>query len=309
MYKPPEKCLNDFDVSFNPHTQSYELIHLQGPPIATTDYDATILENSYGFATSQDLIDWQTYPDIFNISLAPDRFDNSAIWTMKTLFNDDVSKRFMFYTGVKKHPYFYQEIGRADYDFKNSKWIRHSNTAILSADPRWYQNSGKMAWRDPYVVKDRSQNRYVMFIAAKEKGVNEERNGCVAIAFSNDLVKWDIQPPLIYPRLYNEMECPVYFELNGFHYILVSTSNTGAVHTWRSNEMLGTYEEIEPLTKPGEYAARIITHKNKTLILHTQWVDRKDSKGALVLSRGYLADPKELLQDEYGSLTLAHYQP
>ena len=59
MYKPLGLCLNDFDLSYNPHNNVFELIHLQGPPISTDIYDATIHETSYGFATSQDLVNWQ----------------------------------------------------------------------------------------------------------------------------------------------------------------------------------------------------------------------------------------------------------
>lgn len=307
MYKPLGVCLNDFDVSYNPHKDYFELIHLQGPPIATPYYDATIMETSYGHAVSSDLVNWRARANIFGIQEDQTAFDDSAIWTMKTIYTENNTKRYMFYTGVTRAQYFKQEIGIAEYDFASESWNRHDGNPIVRADNRWYQTDGKMAWRDPYVIEDAENGRYIMFICAKQKDMDETKNGCIAWATSTDLYKWEVQPPLITPGCYDEVECPVYFKKGDYHYMLASVSDEHRVHVWRSTSFLSGYEEIDNLTESHDYAPRILSYKGHDIVLHTKWIERPDKDGNMVWSRGYLDDPKLLEQDENGNLSLAPF--
>lgn len=304
MYNPIGFCLNDFDVSYNPDTKLYELIHLQGPPISTDIYDATRLETSYGLALSSDLINWTAQPQIFGIQEGENLFDNSAIWTMQTIYTQDRRKRLMFYTGVSREQYFQQNIGVAQYDTQNKSWSRLQDTPVLSADLRYYQTDGFMAWRDPYVIYDDEKNHYVMFIAACDKRYDPHQNGCIAYATSADLQHWDIHPPLISPQCYNELECPVPYKKNGVYYMLVSVGDTRQTHVWQADNLYGPYTEIDRLTAPHHYAPRIIPHQGQDMVLHTQWVERPNAEGQMIWSRGYLDDPKILAQRDDGVLFL-----
>ncbi len=301
MYKPLGLCLNDFDLSYNQQTGLYELIHLQGPPISTDRYDATVLETTYGFATSKDLVNWEAHPQVFGIHDVDNVFDNSAIWTMKTVHSKD-GERFMFYTGVCYETYFYQAIGLARFDAEKLIWQRISDRPVISADPRRYQTTGAMAWRDPYVVYDEELGQYTMFIAARDNKFEVPFNGCIATASSTNMKDWTINDPLISPGQYTEMECPVYLHRGDYHYILVSISDTRQIHVFRSDEIYGEYVEIEPLLEPYCYAPRVIAYQGRDVLLHTQWIERRNDVGQMVWSRGYLADPKELHQDENGGL-------
>ena len=303
MYEPPGLCLNDFDLSYNSRTGKYELIHIQGPRVANTEYDAAIMENTYGFAVSDDLVNWETQPPVFFTSKNGPAFDDSAIWTMQS-FQATEDDRYLFYTGVSAKPYFQQKIGRAVYDPTRGEWQRGKVNPIISADGEWYQTEGFMAWRDPYVVRDEGNDRYVMFISAKRKDQVEQVNGCIGWAVSDNLKDWIIQPPLISPGCYYEMECPVYYRRGDYHYILVSVSDTRRVHVWRSRSFLSGYEEDGFLTGTHEYAPRIVPFEGRDVLLHTHWVQREDSTGETVWSRGHLSDPRVVKQDNEGRLFL-----
>lgn len=307
MYKPIGLCLNDFDVSYNPHLDRYELIHIQGPLISQDHYDATILETSYGFATSKDLVHWQSCPNAFGISEESNVFDNSAVWTMHTVYTNDYNTRLMFYTGVSKEHYFQQKIGLAIYDFRSRQWVRHSSNPIVEADPQYYQVEGEMAWRDPCVVYDSNTKQYVMFIAAKDTHQDLSVNGCVGLATSQDLYNWTVHSPVLSPGIYEEVECPVYYYKAPYHYLFLSIGEEKRVTVWRSKSMLEGYEECGYLLDQNEYAPRVINHNGEDLLLHTRWVERDSPVGQKVVSRGYLDVPRRLLQNEDGTLYLEDY--
>jgi sucrose-6-phosphate hydrolase SacC (GH32 family) len=217
-YAPPGLCLNDFNIMKS--GDLYHLIHLQGPPIHP--FDATKLETSYGHAVSKDLLVWRTEAPVFGISSHPS-FDDSAIWTMHIVEHED--KLLMFYTGLSQDIYFRQQIGLAVSEKNDcTGWTRYGKGPLLSADPAYYQTEDEMAWRDPYVIFDQESQRWVMYVAAKMKGENRNKNGCIGLAISENLIDWKIQEPVLSPLMYSEMECPLVYRLNddiySFQYLM-----------------------------------------------------------------------------------------
>jgi predicted GH43/DUF377 family glycosyl hydrolase len=292
-YAPPGLCMNDFELIKLENL--YHLIHLQGPPIHP--FDATYLESSYGHAVSRDLIEWETKAPVFGIS-SPKNFDDSGIWTMHiTQYNN---KLWMFYTGLSYQKYFYQQIGLAISEKKDgTSWIRFRQEPLVSADPKYYQVDNDMAWRDPFVIYDPDENRWIMYISAKTKSGNKRTRGCIGAAVSDNLVDWIVKPPIISPSIYNEMECPVVFKYNNNYYLFVSISDDRKVHAYRAVKPMGPYEYLGQLTPQNNYAARIINIGKDTLLLHTvprRW-QHKDSGD---LMHGMLAQPKKLLFDKNG---------
>ncbi len=287
-YAPPGFCVNDFDLYEK--DGMYHLLHLQGPLVYP--FDATILETTYGHATSPDLINWTTQAPVFEIS-HKDNFDNSAVWTMRVL--EHHGKGYMFYTGVAREPSFYQSIGLVTCEnLATPRFQRYTEKPILTTDTKWYQTTGKLAWRDPFVVRDERHDQWLMFIAAKEKDVPEDRNGCIAIATSDDLLTWQCGSPLITPRKYSEMECPVYFTHDNKHCLLVSISDDSSIHLFEASDLHGPYTETGIIAPKHCYAPRLIRDKdNRLLLVHT--VPRKyKSKNDGDLMRGYISQPKEV---------------
>ena len=69
---------------------------------------------------------------------------------------------------------------------------------VLEADPRWYAvpEDGEVHWRDPFVIRD-AVGTWHLYLTAKTPGEpGEHGNGVVGHATSQDLVDWEVQPPL-----------------------------------------------------------------------------------------------------------------
>ena len=300
-YAPPKKCLNDFHIiKLN---NEYHLIHLQGR--FTYPFDATKLETSYGHAISTDLIKWRTKDPVFRIS-PPPNFDDSAIWTMHVIWYEN--KFWLFYTGLNKRVYFQQKIGLAFSEGKNiEKWIRYKDNPILLADSRYYQVDNDMAWRDPFVIYDKKSKEWLMYIAAKHNDGPKRKRGCIGLAVSKNLLNWKIQPPVLAPRQFFEMECPAIYYMNKAYYMLVSVSDDNRVRAYRAEDPKGPFKLLGIITCPNNYAPRLIRNKNKEwLLLHTvkrRW-GFKDS-GPLI--RGMIAQPKLIKFDEDGVPYLIWY--
>ena len=164
-----------------------------------------------------------------------------------------------------------------------------------------------MAWRDPFVIFDEKSKQWIMYIAAKHNDGANETRGCIGLALSEDLVHWKVQPPILSPRKYREMECPVVYQFHNNYYMFVSVSDDYRVHTYRASNPLGSYEPLGFLTQPHNYAPRVIkSPKNDVLLIHTvkrRWGNIDSGE----IMRGLLAQPKKLVFDEEKIPYLAWY--
>ena len=300
-YKPLCLCMNDFDVIKIKDT--FHVIHLQGPPIYP--FDATILETSYGHIVSKDLIKWETQVPAFGVSDIS-HFDDSGIWTMHIIEHEN--RYWMFYTGLNRRIYFQQKIGLAiSQDLTLNNWKRYKKNPILSADSSYYQTDDDMAWRDPFVVFDKKSNQWLMFIAAKNKDGKKDTRGCIGLAVSEDLINWEVKPPILEPRKFFEMECPVVQFINNAYYLFVSVSNDYRVYVYKADNLLGTYEALGPITQPYNYSPRLIQNrKDEWVFLHTVWRRWKNEDQGEIM-RGMLAQPKLLNFNEKGKPFLSWY--
>jgi hypothetical protein len=204
-------------------------------------------------------------------------------------------RAYMFYTGLTRDPSFYQSIGLAICDnLKGMRWERYQDAPILTADPRWYQTEGKMAWRDPFVIRDEAAGLWRMFLAGKQKDLPEERNGCIVTATSEDLLHWEVHPPLIAPGRYSEMECPVYHRHGGKYHLLVSISDDRSIHQYSAKQLNGPWTDHGPIAPESCYAPRLIhDHDGRPALMHTV-PQRYGGTNDGPLVRGFIAEPKEV---------------
>lgn len=337
------KRVNDFTLF--PYRESpdaplrWQVLYLVGPNKPNNLYNAYVDETSYGCAESGDLTDWDILPRAFGTPKNRKAFDGYAIWTMCVLDRDEILKsphfadsendipfhfRLMFYTGVDSKQT--QRVGLASYTYiegqKHPKWIRlNDGQPVIEADENYYETTGRMGWRDPYVVYDENtefkgeKGCFVMFIAAKDKNFPNDRNGCIGVAKSLDLVHWECQKPILSPGMYDEMECPVPFKIGGRHYLMSSITDPKRpedslrVHYWMANDYLGQYEYMGTLTDTCHYAARIVEdEQGNFLFLHTEWEDVADENDVVYRSRGQrISDPRKVKQNPDGSLEISPY--
>jgi hypothetical protein len=288
-YAPPGLCLNDFSVLATP--DGWRLLHLQGPPLEP--FDAAALETSYGLAHSTDLVNWHPLGPPFGIG-RPGAFDDSAVWTMSQVPWPEGGSA-MFYTGVTNRPRHRQTVGLAVSSHTDGTgWLRRHDRPVAEPDPRWYRDDETLTgWRDPFVVHDPDGfGCWVMLVCAQARDLAPGRAGCVALALSDDLEHWQVQPPLIAPGTIDELECPVLERApDGGWYLLGSIGPQHYIHGWYAEELTGTWHDLGPVAPVGPYAPRLTDAGGQRVILHTLQ-RRHDLTDTGVLGRGVLAPPK-----------------
>lgn len=158
-----------------------------------------------GHAVSRDLRSWERCPDALGAG-SPGSFDDRATWTGSVL---PVGGRWlMAYTGIcNTDDGTVQRVGFAE-SSDLTEWARCG--PVVEADGRWYEKRGPdiehETWRDPWLFEH--EGRIHMFITARANSGSEDGRGVIAQAWTDDLVTWEVGPPLEAPREFKFYEVP-----------------------------------------------------------------------------------------------------
>ena len=191
---------------------TYHLYFLQAPR-ALEDPSRRHARAVIGHATSTDLVAWTDR----GTALLPSEggWDDLALWTGSTVRADDGTWR-MFYTALNTHRGHVlrdQRVGVVESDDLHH-WRRTTDGPALSADGRWYKTldedpSASETWRDPFVFRDPGGDGWHMLVTARLKGTERYDDGVLAHARSQDLVSWEVQPPVSGdPSGFGQIEVP-----------------------------------------------------------------------------------------------------
>ncbi len=93
-------------------------------------------------------------------------------------------------------------------------------------------------WRDPFVFFNEEAGEYWMLLAARSEQGSRWTRGCVALAVSRDLVRWDMRDPFWAPELYFTHECPDLFRWGDWWYLVYSTFSERFVTHYRMSRTL-----------------------------------------------------------------------
>ncbi|HET9761465.1 MAG TPA: hypothetical protein VFP51_17040 [Nocardioidaceae bacterium] len=192
--------------------ETYHLYVLKAPR-ALEDPTRRHARAVIGHATSTDLVDWTDR----GTTLLPSEggWDDLALWTGSTVRADDGTWR-MFYTALNTHRGHVlrdQRVGVVESDDLHH-WRRTTDAPALSADGRWYKTldedpSASETWRDPFVFRDPGGDGWHMLVTARLKGTERYADGVLAHARSQDLVSWEVQPPVSGdPSGFGQIEVP-----------------------------------------------------------------------------------------------------
>lgn len=192
--------------------ETYHLYFLKAPR-ALEDPSRRHARAVIGHATSTDLVDWTDR----GTALLPSEggWDDLALWTGSTVRADDGTWR-MFYTALNTHRGHVlrdQRVGVVESDDLHH-WRRTTDAPALSADGRWYKTldedpSASETWRDPFVFRDPGGDGWHMLVTARLKGTERYDDGVLAHARSQDLVSWEVQPPVSGdPSGFGQIEVP-----------------------------------------------------------------------------------------------------
>lgn len=280
------------DITVFIHKGVYHLFHLIIP---NHDYIA--------HAVSKDGISWKRTRNALFVG-HPGEWDDDMLWTMHVC---EPGKKFhMYYTGLqRKERGAVSKIGLAESnDLVEWNKVKRKNFPI-APDGDYYENTNDnprkwLSFRDPfYFVHDKEE--YLLICARSNKGPLSRR-GCVGLVkLKNDEVEF--KEPLLYPMVYDDIECPCIFELNGIFFLVGSIREDIKVRYWFAPDFFGEYHSFhaDVLLPQGNYAARTVQDGKHLLIYNFFYAYGK------IDALRVLPPPKELDTDERGRLLLKSY--
>lgn len=180
---------------------------------------------SIGHAVSEDLTTWQVLPDALRPSEHSGDWDDFTTWTGSIILHDGLW--YMFYTGSSHADNgLLQRIGLATSDDLIT-WTKHPNNPVIEADSRWYELLDldawhDQAWRDPYVFRHPDTGQFHALITARSKDGPADARGVIGHAWSEDLLHWEVLPPLTEPGEFGHMEVPQLVTIQGRWYLIFS---------------------------------------------------------------------------------------
>lgn len=316
----PDRWIWDF--WFARDGADYHVFYLQAPR-SLNDPDLRHWNVSIGHAVSRDVRTWEVLPD----ALAPspdgsDAFDTYTTWTGSIIEHAGVW--YLFYTGGRKsEDGLVQRIGLAT-STDLVQWEKHPENPLIVADPRWYERLDlevwhDQAWRDPWVFRHAAQNDFHAFITARVKHGPPDGRGVIAHARSNDLIRWEVLPPVTEPGAFGHLEVPQLVRLPGGYYLLFSVQASVCSSRWldqpghealtgvrylRADDPLGPFQPVadEPLVGDAAgslYAGKLLRDPDGEWVAMATRMHAPD--GAFV---GALSDPVKVLVSPTGALSL-----
>jgi beta-fructofuranosidase len=199
--------------------EAVHLFYLKAPR-SLGDPDLRHWHARVGHAVSRDLVDWAVLPDALGPG-APGAFDDRSIWTGSIVRRGD--RWLMFYTGLSHGDGgAVQRIGCAE-SRDLTTWRRTGS--VLEADPRWYETAlapgDDEHWRDPWAFVGPDGAIHLLITARARDGETDGR-GVVAHAWTQDLERWTVGPPVSEPGWFRQLEVPQLFEDGGRWFLLTN---------------------------------------------------------------------------------------
>ncbi len=293
--------------SWSVHDGSHHHLFFLRASRALLDPDRRHLRASIGHARSTDLRSWELLPDALVAADSP-AWDDQATWTGSVLRGPDGVWR-LFYTGVSRAQPAVQRIGVAT-SSDLVTWHR-ADGPLLSADPRWYETLDPgwhdEAWRDPWVLPDPDGDGWHMLLTARVPDGDPAGRGVVGHAWSPDLERWEVRPPLSAPAGFGQLEVPQVAVVDGLPVLVFccwpdhlsaerrAAWTGGGVWVVPGEGLLGPWDftRARAFEHPSLYAARLVADDASP----SGWSllgfrDRED--GAFV---GEIADPLPVVRD------------
>jgi len=280
------------DITVILHNGVYHLFHLIIP---NHDYIA--------HAISADGISWHRVKNALFVG-HPGEWDDDMLWTMHVVEEEGNFK--MYYTGLqRKDRGVVSRIGLAE-STNLIDWEKNRKEIFPIEPEGIYYETNKsnprtwLSFRDPFHFPHKGE--VYLLVAARTISGPVSRRGCVGVVkITNDIV--ETMPPLLYPMVYDDIECPCVFELNNRFYLLGSIREDIKVRYWFANEFFGEYHSFhsDVLLPQGNYAARTVQDGTHLLVFNFFYTYGK------IDTHRVLPPPKELDTDEKGRLVLKSY--
>ena len=292
--------IGDVDVVY--HDGQFHLFHLVLP---NHDFIA--------HAVSEDGLSWRRVKNALFVG-DPGSWDDDMLWTMHVTPDPDRAGSWrMFYTGLARAEFGrVQRVGLARSD-DLIHWTRdESGQFPLEIDGLDYEADAEtgrkwVSFRDPFFYHDPKNNQRMLLAAGRINRGPLIRRGCVSVAHEVEPGKFEFAPPLHHPGLYDDVEVPNLFELDGRFYLLGSIREDTKVHYWycdKLGEPFGNFFDNVLLPR-GNYAARICQHGDDLLLFN--FFAKNEQHFGQTISKKLLPPPKNIITDSTGRLRLTSF--
>ncbi|MCO6185276.1 glycosyl hydrolase [Rhizobium sp. L1K21] len=287
--------IGDVDVVY--HDGLYHLFHLVLP---NHDFIA--------HAVSEDGMSWRRVKNALFVG-DPGEWDDDMLWTMHVTPDPDRPGEWrMFYTGLARSEFGrIQRVGLArSRDLYRWERCNHGKYPLeISGD--LYEtgiDEGRhwVSFRDPFFFHDAESGERLLLSAARVKEGPIIRRGCVGLAREVETDRFEFEAPLHHPFIYDDVEVPNLFKLDGRYYLLGSIREDIKIHYWYADKIEGPYENYfdNVLLPHGNYAGRIC-RDNGRLLLFNFFTKTETINGREVVKK-LLPPPKELKRGPTGRL-------
>jgi len=279
------------DLTVIIHKGIYHLFHLIIP---NHDYIA--------HATSKDGISWKRVRNALFVG-DPGEWDDDMLWTMDVC---EVKGKFeMYYTGLQRRDRgVVSRIGLAESDDLINWSKKNKDTFPIEPKGVYYEayNANPRKWlsfRDPFRFEYKDE--VYLLVCARTIYGPVNRRGCVGLIKITNY-QAERLPPLLFPMMYDDVECPCVFELKGRFYLIGSIREDVKVRYWFAPDFFGEYHSFHDdiLMPEGNYAARIVKDGAHTLVFNFFYTEKVDALRVL-------PPPKELDTNDSGRLQLKSY--
>jgi len=243
---------------------------------------------------SDDLVHWEELPIALPLGNIGDP-DGGDCWTGSVIEHEGTFH--IFYTGHNEAAERSQTVCHATSPDLVT-WTKDPANPVLVPDPRYF---GTADFRDPYVFWNEAEQCFWMTITGREPDCPVPASGCLGLATSRDLVRWELQPPVWTPRQFWTPECSDLFPAGGRWYLLYSTGVTCIAHApgprgpWQA-------PPDERLDEPRNYAIKRLFDGRRHIAFG--WVASRagETDGGGWEWGGHMCIPRELLPQPDGSL-------
>ncbi|MEM1027408.1 MAG: glycosyl hydrolase [Planctomycetota bacterium] len=290
------------DVDVLVHDGVFHLFHLVLP---NHDFIA--------HAVSEDGLNWRRVKNALYVG-EPGAWDDDMLWTMHVSPDPDRDGQWrMFYTGLSRREYGrVQRVGLATSP-DLLEWTRVEVKGYpLEITGEHYESSvdeGRkwVSFRDPFFYRDPDSGRRLLLSSARVNTGPLVRRGCVGVAEETSPGHFEFRAPLHQPRLYDDVEVPNLFQIDGRYFLLGSIREDTKVHYWYADQLEGPYLNFfdNVLLPKGNYAARICRQGDQILLFN--FFAKREQHFGREISKKLLPPPKQLVTDKSGRLRLKSY--
>ncbi|QDV26449.1 glycoside hydrolase family protein [Aureliella helgolandensis] len=149
--------------------------------------------------------------------------------------------------------------------------LNPSSCFPLEPDPEYYESSvdaerNWVSFRDPFYFRDGDEGW--LLAAARVNSGPLVRRGCVAAMKEVKPHEFAAQPPLLAPQIYDDIEVPNLFRIDGEYYLIGSLREDAKIRYWHTNEIgrpwRNYYDNV--LLPKGNYAGRVCQDENGVLL-------------------------------------------